>query len=342
MTTPEPPARRPRIIEVAAAAGVSITTVSHALNGKGRIADATRTHVERVAVELGYRPATNARSLGRGRHGLLALKVSTPDDGAASFVEFDYFRRLLNAATSTALQNGFALVTLPSGGGDKPPPYIEADGMIAIDPEYGDEALAIWRQRGLPIVTTGRATDDDGSSWIDNDHRNGTIAVLDHLAASGAKRISLIGPDRETSFKVDAAAAYLEWCASESTEPTEWTGVSDYSEAVGRRAALELLSGPNPPDAIYALIDSLGIGVLSAARELGVEVPGQLLVAAGADSAAAAGGNPALTSTALAPEEIGAGAVEMLLEMLDDPSTPVANRFVPTKLVIRESSSPAA
>jgi DNA-binding LacI/PurR family transcriptional regulator len=342
MVSSGPPARRPRITEVAAAAGVSITTVSHALNGKGRISEATRTHVHQVARELGYRPSANARSLGSGRHGLLALKVSLPGSSAAAFVEFDYFTRLLNAATSTALQNGFALVTLPSGEIEQEPPDFSADGMIAVDPEQGDEALATARKRGLPIVTAGRDRDDGASPWIDNDHRHGTITALNHLAARGARRIALIGIERVNSFAIDAAAAYEEWCAKHSVEPIESQVVADYSEAAGRAAALELLSAPNPPDAIYALLDGLGLGALSAARELGLRVPDDLLLAACTDSASAATSNPGLTSLSLAPEEIGTGAVEMLLKMLDGSSATVPNRYVATKLVIRQSSSPAA
>lgn len=343
MVSSDPPARRPRITEVAAAAGVSITTVSHALNGKGRISEATRTHVHQVARELGYRPSANARSLGSGRHGLLALKVSLPGSSAAAFVEFDYFTRLLNAATSTALQNGFALVTLPSSETEQQEPAdFSADGMIAVDPEQGDEALATARKRGLPIVTAGRDRDDGASPWIDNDHRHGTITALDHLAARGARRIALIGIERVNSFAIDTAAAYEEWCAGHSAQPIESQVVADYSEAAGRAAALELLSAPNPPDAIYALLDGLGLGALSAARELGLRVPDDLLLAACTDSTAAATSSPGLTSLSLAPEEIGSGAVEMLLTMLNGSSATVPNRFVATKLVIRESSSPAA
>lgn len=343
MITPsERPHQKVRITDVAAAAGVSITTVSHSLNGKGRIAEATREHVQKVAHSLGYQPSANARSLGSGRYGLIALKVSLLGDSAAAFVEFDYFTGVLNAATATALENGFALVTLPSSKAGLQLPDFSADGMIAIDPEPGDQALAAAHQRGLPVVTTGRDTEDETTPWIDNDNRSGAIKALDHLAARGARRIALIGLEPFNSFAIDTTAGYEQWCADHSAEPIQSTVVTNYSAAAGRAAAMELLSAPNPPDAIYAPLDGLGIGALSAARELGLNVPGDLMLVACVDSASTAASNPGLTSLSLAPEEIGAGAVEMLLKLLDDPGTPVANRYVPTKLVVRESSSPAA
>ena len=342
MSTPEAPERRPRITEVAAAAGVSITTVSHALNGKGRISEATRKHVNEVARNLGYRPSANARSLGSGRHGLVALKVSLPGESAAAFIEFDYFRRVLNAATSAALQKGVALVTIPGSSGEGQPAHFSADGMIAIDPEPGDQTLAAARQRGMPIVTAGRDQESEGTPWIDNDHRSGAIAALDHLAAEGAERIALIDLERINSFAIDTTAGYEQWCAERGTEPIQSKPVADYSENAGREAALELLSAQIPPDAIYAPLDGLGLGALSAARELGMSVPHDLLLAACSDSPPAAASKPGLTSLALNPAEIGSGAVEMLLQMLDDPETPVPNRHVPTELVVRGSSSPSA
>ena len=339
---PTPPARRPRITEVAAAADVSITTVSHVLNGKGRIADATRAHVQEVARSLGYRPSANARSLGSGRYGLIALKVSLPGERAAAFIEFDYFTRLLNAATATALEHGVALVTIPGISGEGESPDFSADGMIAIDPEPADEALAAARQQGIAIVTAGRDQDYPETPWIDNDHRSGAITALDHLAAQGAKRIALIGLERVNSFAIDTTAGYEQWCAARAAQPIQSKSVPDYSETAGREAALELLSAPHPPDAIFAPIDGLGLGALSAARELGLSVPGDLMLAACSDSASAAASTPSLTSLALDPAAIGSGGVEMLLKLIDDPTTPVPNRHVPTKLVIRQSSSPAA
>ncbi len=149
MTPPLASEKRPRITEVAAAAGVSITTVSHTLNGKGRISEPTRAHVRKVATELGYRTSANARSLGGGRCSILALRVSLVGDSPASFVDLGYFTRLLNAATATALGSGFALITLPSHAASAADPVdFSADGMIAIDPTPDDLTIRYARQLG--------------------------------------------------------------------------------------------------------------------------------------------------------------------------------------------------
>ena len=105
---------RAGIRDVAAAAGVSITTVSDALNGKGRLPDATRRHVREVADRLGYRPSAAARTLRTGKSGLIGLTVTTYGDEPFTFTEFAYFAEMARAATSAALARGYALVILPA------------------------------------------------------------------------------------------------------------------------------------------------------------------------------------------------------------------------------------
>ena len=93
-----------KIGDVAAAAGVSITTVPHALNGKGRLTDDTRRRVREAADRLGYKPSVLARGLAGGRTGMLALTVSFVDDLALTLGDYDYFMQVMNAATSAAFE----------------------------------------------------------------------------------------------------------------------------------------------------------------------------------------------------------------------------------------------
>src|SRR5918912_2775206 len=102
------------IRDVAAAAGVSITTVSDALNGKGRLPDTTRKHVRDTADRLGYRPSAAARTLRTGRSGLIGLMLTTYGDEPFTFTEIAYFAQATSAATSAALRHGYGLVVLPT------------------------------------------------------------------------------------------------------------------------------------------------------------------------------------------------------------------------------------
>jgi DNA-binding LacI/PurR family transcriptional regulator len=108
-----------RISDVAEAAGVSITTVSHALNDKGRLTEETRRRVREVADRLGYKPSALARGLAGGRSGMLAITVSLVEDVALAVADFDYFMQVMNSAASAALERGYSLTLVRRGRGSR-------------------------------------------------------------------------------------------------------------------------------------------------------------------------------------------------------------------------------
>jgi DNA-binding LacI/PurR family transcriptional regulator len=328
------------IKDVAAAAGVSITTVSHALNGKGRLPDETRVRVREVAEALGYRPSATARSLAGGRTGILALTVSRVEAMPFSLADFDYFAQLMNGAGTAALEEGYALVLAPAAGEPDLLDRVPLDGAIVVDPVRGDPMLAHLRERGVPVVTTGREPDGpDGARWVDNDHVAGTRAILDHLASAGASRVALITSPPVHSYTIDSQAAYRDWCAARGSDPEVASVTGTLTEGEGYAAALALLDRDDPPDGVYATLDRLALGVLLAAHARGVDVPGELLVAGCTDSHAGRGARPALTALSLDPESIGVEAVESLIALTEGRDDPELHRYVPTTVIPRASSS---
>ncbi len=142
-------ARRVSIRDVAREAGVSVTTVSHALNGKGRLNPETRRRVLEVAEQLGYRPNPAARSLVSGRTGLIAAMASLPSDPKVEFSAFSYYSELIGGATAAAVDRDAALVVAPpSSRGWFVWDRVALDGVIVIDPMVGDTALPVLRDRG--------------------------------------------------------------------------------------------------------------------------------------------------------------------------------------------------
>lgn len=334
-------ARTVGIKDVAAAAGVSITTVSHALNGKGRLTSETRERVRAAAERLGYQPSALARGLAGGRTGILALTVSLVDD-AVPVADFDYFLQVMSAATSAALESGYSLVLLPADRGSDTLDRLPLDGAIIVDPVRADPVAAHLRARNVPLVTTGRVPDDPpGACWVDNDHVAGTRAILDHLAETGAERIALLTAPAVSSYTIDALSAYDGWCAEHDMTPRVAVVTETPSEGSAFASALELLESEDPPDAIYATLDRLALGVLLAAEAKGARVPEDLRIAGCSDSEASRSARPALTAVSVNPELLGREAVELLITLVEHGPPEDRHRMVPIEIIPRGSTQAA-
>lgn len=327
------------IKEIADAAGVSITTVSHALNGKGRLLPETRDRVREIAERLNYRPNATARNLVEGRTGLLGLSLSQGDGPVAKVSDFAYFTRLMSGASTAAIERGYALVLTPPSWGLGARAGAAIDGAIIVDPIRGDPLAGQLHGSGLPVVTTGRALDDEElDCWVDNDHPAGVRALLEHLRRRGAHRIALITSDTVMSYNVDVELTFREWCEAHGIEPLI-VRARDFTEGAGFAVAQKLLSRPTPPDAIYATYDRLAYGTLLAAQARGVRVPQDLLlVSTATESGSASLVRPSLTVLNLYPEMIGERAAELLVELVEGKEPAQRQVLVPTRVVPRAST----
>ncbi|GAA3233016.1 LacI family DNA-binding transcriptional regulator [Actinocorallia longicatena] len=318
------------ISEVARAAEVSTATVSNALNGTGRLSEATRRRVREVADRLGYLPNPAGRALRTGRTRVLGLAVTTYGGHSWNFSEVAYYARLITSATAAAHRHGYALTVLPAALTDRGWRTLAVDGVILLDSPEGDPAVAALRSRGIPIAFDGRPWDlAPGESWVDNDHAATTLRVLDHLASQGARRIALLAghaTDHYTRSCVEAYERYVD-------EPL--IGHIEEDDTEGRVAAGRLLAAG--ADAVYGLFDGCGRAVLSAARALGLEVPADVLLVTCSEDPAYGWTSPPVSTVSLDP----AGTVDLAVTALagtlaGGPATVHAGR--PTLLTVRASS----
>jgi DNA-binding LacI/PurR family transcriptional regulator len=328
------------IKDVARVAGVSVTTVSHALNGKGRLPEETRERVRRVALELGYRPSTTARNLVVRRTGLIGLTVSQAEGVPFALSDFAYFSQLMSAAATAAIERGYALVLSPPAADRDGWLGVDVDGAIIVDPVRDDPLVHSLHRARVPVVTTGRVTGAPSRDpWVDNDHAAGTRSVLDHLARRGARRIALVTSPPVTSYTIDSEAAYRAWCGERDCEALVAYAREDLTEGAGYVAASELLGLREPIDGVYATLDRLALGTLLAAEARGIRVPDDLLVVGNTDSDAARLATPALTALNLHPDEIGRRAVELLADIIEGIGPPLTRSVtVPTRIIARAST----
>ncbi|KPC97080.1 MULTISPECIES: LacI family DNA-binding transcriptional regulator [Streptomyces] len=341
---------RAGIRDVAAAAGVSITTVSDALNGKGRLPDATRSHVREVAERLGYRPSAAARTLRTGKSGLIGLTVTTYGEEPFTFTEYAYFAEMVRAATSTALARGYALVILPAPARRGPGGTVVAlgpdvwsnvalDGTVVVDPSDQDPVVGELVRSGLPVVSDGRPSPSlPVAAWVDNDHEAAVRGILDHLAENGARRIGLLTGTSTDTYTHVSTTAYLEWCRRVGQEPV-YERYPAHDPCAGAVAADRLLARPDRPDAVYGLFDPNGTDLLAAARRYGLRVPEDLLLVCCSESASYATTAPPITTLSLKPGRIGTAVVQLLIDVIEGvgPTRPV-QQVMPTELIVRTSS----
>lgn len=333
-------ADRAGIRDVAAAAGVSITTVSDALNGKGRLPDETRSRVREVAERLGYRPSAAARTLRTGRSGLIGLTVTTYGQEPFTFTEFAYFAEMARAATTAALNRGYALVVLPASSRHDVWGNVALDGTVVIDPADHDPMVAELFRQGLPVVSDGKPGNCPVTAWVDNDHASAVRGILEHLAQGGARRIGLLTGTSTDTYTRLSTEAYHDWCREVGQEALV-EAYPAHDPCAGAMAADRLLARPDRPDAVYGLFDPNGTDLLAAARRYGLRVPDDLMVVCCSENDVYAATEPPVTTLSLKPHRIGAVVVNLLIDAIEgnEPATDAAcGRMMPTELLVRRSS----
>lgn len=328
-------AERVTIHDVARTAGVSTTTVSSALTGKGRIAPGTRERIHEVARNLGYTANPTARSLRSRTVGAIGLYFPGQTYG------LEYYMDLSIGAAAEALDHGLALTLIPARAMGAAMPPLHVDGVVVSDPVVGDPMLARFAELGLPVVTCERDLTPgvEHAGRVESDHDRATRGLLDHLAASGADRIAVLAPGGETSFGHDVRQAYESWCRSAGREPVvHHVPFATRPEDV-RRAVERALQAADPPDAIVSVPDGGAASALQEVLREGRRVPEDLLVASYVDSSTLRGLTIPITAVDIAPREMGRRAASLLARVLSGEVPPGTVDVLPTELVVRASTS---
>jgi DNA-binding LacI/PurR family transcriptional regulator len=329
--------KRVNIKDVARLAGVSPTTVSHALGGQRPVSEATRTRVQEAVRQLGYRPHPGARSLKASGTGVIALcAVNATSD--SPYANLEYYFRLMHTVTEVAHEEGYALVVVPSQDSDRYWDRLLVDGAVISDPVAGDPNLAFLRGQGLPYVTIGRDPDAPREGyWVADDCDVETRAMLDHLLAHGARDIALVTWPTTDHWTRTGIAAYRAWCEEHGMRPRiEEVRKADADPMDD--AARRLLEGPERPDAVYGLYELPAIAVLRRATELGIKVPEELMVAGPGDFDIAVNTTPQMTTLEYDVEGQGRAAAHMLIHLIHGAPVDEPQQIVDFSIAERDST----
>jgi DNA-binding LacI/PurR family transcriptional regulator len=328
------PSSGPTIFEVADAAGVSITTVSHVFSGKRRVGENTRRHVIEVAKRLSYRPRRNARGLATGR--TMTLAVQFPMSGPEMVLN-PYFTALLPAMSEAAVALGYAFALVPTGTDSSR--LIQTlvlqrriDGAILLDPRRGDRFPKALAKAGIPMVSLGRLPDVPGHPRIDQNFQAAIGGILDHLKEAGYARFAFLTIPDDLSSIIDIRAAFEQVAGDKLVAVAD-----DFSDVAATKAARGLLRRRPRPDAVICLTERQAIGTYRAAAELDLSIPADLGIVSLGESPISRGMTPPATSLSVFPEEAGRSLVTVIAALLEGEQVPDVT-LVPTGLLRREST----
>ena len=306
-----------RLADVAAAAGVDVSTASRVLrNEEQRITEDTRQRILRAAEELGYVANANARSLRSQRTMTLGLLVPN----VAGVVYADIIR----GAVVAAREAGYVMVVLDAGeigtAADAFHRLIlegRVDGMLIASGTVTDTLPEEALTRSGRCVVLNRLIRGGLPSAIEDDEA-GMRLLVEELVAVGHTDIACLSGPRDVDTARRRLAGYRQGLAAAGLEPRRGHVVhAGYTESEGFEGMRRLLSLTRRPTAVAVSSLAGAVGALAACRDAGVEVPGQLSVAAFHDAPLAAFLNPPLTTVRMPLAELGAEATRLLITMLD-------------------------
>ncbi|NHN55582.1 LacI family DNA-binding transcriptional regulator [Calidifontibacter sp. DB0510] len=339
----EPPttgARRARIADVARAAGVSATTVSHALSNSGRVSEQTRERILRAAEDLGYRPSPRATALRSGRSRTIAVASSMSAAVAGGAARQGFYLEVAAAAAERAFDYGYALVLVP------PIPdelietlgHLSVDGLLVVEPAQDDPIVRLARRDGVPFVSIGSfpgAT--DAEEQIDLQSDTAAELVIDHLVRAGVRRPALIVGDRPRTSYAAIEHAYRRAADDHGWPPVVERIFEADGEDGGRQAATRLLTADPQTDAIIAWVDAFAVGAVQAATALG-RTPPAVRIVTRFDGPRARASEPAVTAVRLHLPEAATAGVDELLRLLGATTQPRAP--IPRPELVFRASSP--
>jgi LacI family transcriptional regulator len=324
------------IQDVAAAAGVSVSTVSRVLNDRVDVAQETYDNIQRVISELGYTSSLAAKSLRSRKTNVIGLVV--PD------LEQSFCLKVVKGVHRAIEQLDYDLMVY-TGGNSREQSWAArerqhvsllngsiTDGIIVVTP------TAETFSTHYPLVAIDPHLDStDFPSVIATNHV-GALAAMEYLLGLGHRRIGFIGGRPDLQSAVRRLQGYKDSLRQVNIplDPA-LIQVGDFTRKTGYLCAQKLLALPARPTAIFAANDKSAIGAIEAITEAGLNVPGDISIVGFDNIDEASFVNGGLTTVDQFIEEMGRAAVEMLVNLIQ--SKPVEHQVqrIPTKLIVRNT-----
>ncbi|MCU7730075.1 LacI family transcriptional regulator [Actinoplanes sp. KI2] len=330
--------------EIARRAGVSRSTVSYALSGRRPVTPETKQRIQAVIDEIGYRPNAAARALKEGRTRTLGL-VIPPASQRLTDMQLGFVASVVEAAARADLD-----VLLSPSGGDHDRSFerlisgSRADGVILMEIRLEDERVTRLQQAGLPFVTIGHTAHPHGTCWVDLDYATLMARCVHHLADLGHRSIALINRSAELIASGYGPAHRAQAGFAEAVHQRGLSGVEvpcADDPGAGEECFEQLRERHPEVTAITTINEAALPGIQLGIERAKISVPRDLSIAGVAARHWAEGFRPQLTAADVPTPEMGAHAVELLLERIAAPTTPPRHLLLTPPISLRDSTGPA-
>lgn len=329
------------IADVAQAAGVSPTTVSHALSGKRKVSPDIVSRVREAMERLGYQPSRTAQNLARGTTRILAVVV--PDIGNS------YFAELAKGVEAAAVERGYNVILCTTGfDHEREKQYLQmiksraVDGVIysAGSPPTNSELHRLLGD--VPLVFVDEEIFGTDFMSVVSDSDSGARLVARHLLDLGHRSVLLLDLQGEGATSIRRVGGFRDaWRAGGGADfPVV---KSDLTEQGGRTAVAPYVEAMRAGEitAIFALNDFMAIGAINQLRKEGIEVPRRVSVVGFDDVSAGVYSYPTLTTVRQNVLGLGAAGTTALIDSLEGRRPLTGEQVVlPVELIVRESTGP--
>lgn len=329
------------IYDVAKEAGVSIATVSNAINGKGKISKKRREEIFRIMERLQYQPSMIASALTGKKTftlGLLIPDISNP-----------FFAEIARAIEDEAHRNGYSVIICSTDNKDeRVERYItlleskSVDGIIIGTGIDNMDILIQLQSKSIPLAMIAREAASLAVDTVVADDFVGGVLAAEHLVSLGHERLAILSENLKVSSSRERIRGFKQGLADAGVSfDDNDIVICEYKVEEGKRGALELLrrSGGRRPTAIFCCNDLLAIGAIQAAKEAGVRVPEELSIVGFDNTILATVTDPPLTTVAQPMEHMGKLVFNLLIDHVKKKDSIRQRVVLRPELTIRRSTS---
>ncbi len=331
------------ISDIARHARVSKATISRVLNHKPDVSPETIERVQTAIRELGYVPSAQAVSLARGRASCIGMLVPG--------LTWPLILEILRGVTEELEHSAYSIMLFNMSSSEDAIRRLvtqavrakQIDGLVVLTPPGMLDYVENLHNHGLPTVLIDDRGYNPSFPSVTTTNLEGAYLATRHLLEQGRRRIAFINGNREFGCSHDRQQGYLNALADAGIEPDPaliYEG--DFTEGRGAIGMRLFLERGVPLDAVFAANDQMALGVLKVLHDAGKQIPDQIAVVGFDDIHAVSYTTPALTTIRQPFFEMGQMAVRLLLERLGGGEIANAPVFLPTTLVVRESSGAPA